>query len=352
MKITEAQIRRYFNNECDTQERQAISDYFIRHPEVLKKYLTDRSWEDFEAAQTLPKELSKKMLSAIRTKTYEVQRRRIIRRNWTAAAAILLFMSGAVWYTQHTRPQPAKTIAATEPLPTVTPVRYQRSFNSTNKTLSLVLEDSSLVQLSPNSELVYPVPFLQDKRSIVLRGEARFDVAKDEARPFTVYTGQLATTALGTVFSIAAFEGKDIRVKLLSGKVRVDADSTLMAKGMKSAILLPGQQLQWNGLQQMVITNVKEKLRRTSTPVPAIVKTKTDSSLMVFHNESLESIFNRLAAHFKTNIQFTPEQLSGMTFTGKFDPEKETLLEFIQTIGLLNNLSAVNENGAIQVIVQ
>ncbi|QEC41214.1 FecR family protein [Pseudobacter ginsenosidimutans] len=352
MKITEAQIRRYFNNECDTQERQAIGDYFIRHPEVLKKYLTEQSWENFEARQALPKEISKKLLSAIRTNTYELQRRRIISRNWAAAAAILLFITGGLWYTQSNEPEPVKSLTATEPAIALAPVRYQRRFNSTNKTLSLVLEDSSLVQLSPNSELIYPQPFLHDKRSIVLKGEARFDVAKDQARPFTVYAGQLATTALGTVFSISAFEGENIRVHLLSGKVRVDAGSSLMARGIKSTVLLPGQQLQLNGLQQMVITDVKEKIRRIPMPVPAKTKTQTDSQLMVFHNESLESIFNRLAEHFKTNIQFRPEQLAGMTFTGKFDPEKESLLEFIQTIGLLNNLSAVNENGIIQVTVQ
>ena len=352
MKITEEQIRRYFNNECDTQERQAISDYFIRHPEVLKKYLTEQSWENYEARQALPKEISKKILTAIRTNTYEAQRRRIIRRSWTAAAAILLLITGGIWYTQTDKPQPVKTIAATKPAPAVAPVRYQRSYNSTNKTLSLVLEDSSLVQLSPNSELVYPVPFLHDKRSIVLKGEARFDVAKDQARPFTVYAGQLVTTALGTVFSISAFEGKNVRVHLLSGKVRVEADSVLTAKGIKSTILLPGQQLQLNNLQQMVVTNVKERMRRNAIPVPATVKTQTVSQMMVFHNETLESIFNRLAEQFKTNIQFMPEQLAGMTFTGKFDPEKESLFEFIQTISLLNNLSAVNENGAIQVTVQ
>ncbi len=73
---------------------------------------------------------------------------------------------------------------------------------------------------------------------------------------------------------------------------------------------------------------------------------------MVFHNETLENIFRSLTGHFKTNIIFKADQVAGMTFTGKFDPEKETLLEFIQTISLLNNLSAVSGNGAIQVTVQ
>ncbi len=87
MKITEAQIERYFNNECDAKERQAISDYFIRHPELLAKYLTEQSWENFEPEHSLQQALSKKILSAIRTKTYAARRRMIIHRNWAAAAA-------------------------------------------------------------------------------------------------------------------------------------------------------------------------------------------------------------------------------------------------------------------------
>jgi transmembrane sensor len=353
MKITEAQIERYFNNECDAKERQAISDYFIRHPELLEKYLTEQSWENFEPDHALQQEHSKKILSAIRTNTYAARRRMIIRRNWAAAAAALLVISmGAVWFTQFRSDKPVTTVAATTSQQASDTIRYQRTFNTTNKTLSLILEDSSRVQLAPNSELLYPVPFNDDKRNIVLRGEAVFDVAKDQARPFTVHAGQLTTTALGTVFSISAFEGKNVRVKLLSGKVRVDADSSLMAKGMKSAILLPGQQLRLDDMHQLVITGKIEKMHKHPLQVLSKQKPISASQPMVFHNETLESIFNRLSDHFKTNIVFKADQLAGMTFTGKFDPEKETLLEFIQTISLLNNLSAVSGNGAIQVTVQ
>lgn len=353
MKITEAQIERYFNNECDAKERQAITDYFIRHPEQLAKYLTEQSWENFEPEQTMQQALSKKILTAIRTNTYTARRRMIIRRNWAAAAAAVLVAGmSTVWFTQFNSNKPATVVAATIPQQAADTIHYQRTFNTTNKTLSLVLEDSSRVQLAPNSELHYPVPFNKDKRNIVLKGEAVFDVAKDQARPFTVYAGQLATTALGTVFSISAFEGKNVRVHLLSGKVRVDADSTLMARGMKSAILLPGQQLRLDAMHQMVISSKKEKMHKHPTPILSKQKSPSASQQMVFHNETLENIFNSLTDHFKTNIIFKADQVAGMTFTGKFDPEKETLLEFIQTISLLNNLSAVSGNGAIQVTVQ
>ena len=44
--------------------------------------------------------------------------------------------------------------------------------------------------------------FPPDKREIFLKGEAKFIVAKNKKKPFTVYTGMLATTALGTIFTV------------------------------------------------------------------------------------------------------------------------------------------------------
>jgi transmembrane sensor len=83
------------------------------------------------------------------------------------------------------------------------------------------LPDGSKVILNSESKLTYNSDFIHN-RSINLEGEGFFEVEKDEAHPFTVITGKISTTALGTSFNVRAYgESSDIQVSLASGKVRV-----------------------------------------------------------------------------------------------------------------------------------
>jgi hypothetical protein len=95
--------------------------------------------------------------------------------------------------------------------------------------------------------------------------------------------------------------------------------------------------------------NRKEK-DKTHKPVLAAAaqQTKqTDSTVTIFRNEPLEQILITLSKKYLTKISFRPQQVEGMSFTGKFDRRNETLAGFIQTISLLNNLVMREENGEI-----
>lgn len=89
---------------------------------------------------------------------------------------------------------------------------------------SLVLSDGTRVWLSADSRLVFPHKFLsQGPREVALVGEAMFDVAHDESRPFLVNCGDLQTCVLGTTFTVRHFEGQQPRVVLVSGRVSVSS---------------------------------------------------------------------------------------------------------------------------------
>ena len=348
MEITEALIKRFFNNECDEAEMQAVRNYFMYHPEVLKKMMTEQSWRAFETDQVVPKPISEKMLAVIRQQTYR-KRNVLIARWWAAAAAVLVFALGTYWYFNSPVTPPAKVMATKTMGKPATSSPFRTTFNTTAKPLAITLEDGTQVKLAPQSELVYRVPFEVNRRDITLKGQAIFHVAKDAARPFTVYAGKLATTAIGTVFRITAFDGKTTSVHLLSGKVRVEADSSVRLNGTNITYLVPGQELQLDIRQHLVLLYRKEK-DKVHEPALAIAKRpteQTDSLVTIFHNEPLEQIFTALSEKYHTKITFRQEQVLGMTFTGKYDHRKETLTEFIQTISLLNNLVIREENGTI-----
>ncbi|MDN5217342.1 FecR domain-containing protein [Fulvivirgaceae bacterium BMA12] len=87
---------------------------------------------------------------------------------------------------------------------------------------TILLPDGSLVHLNSVSKLTFPKAFDGDTREIVLEGEAFFEVARDETKPFVVRSGGLVTTVLGTSFNINAYgRDKEIQVAVVSGKVSV-----------------------------------------------------------------------------------------------------------------------------------
>lgn len=89
---------------------------------------------------------------------------------------------------------------------------------------SVPMPDGSHVTLNTDSEI--HVAVTEAERRIVLdRGEAFFDVAKDPKRPFVVIVGAQRVTAVGTKFSVRKAEdgsGK-LRVVVTEGRVRVEA---------------------------------------------------------------------------------------------------------------------------------
>jgi transmembrane sensor len=86
---------------------------------------------------------------------------------------------------------------------------------------SVTLADGSVVFLNTNSEL--KLHWTKHERRIdLLRGEARFQVAKNPARPFVVATQEATVRAVGTVFNIRKAEAIT-QVAVLEGRVEVNA---------------------------------------------------------------------------------------------------------------------------------
>jgi ferric-dicitrate binding protein FerR (iron transport regulator) len=107
----------------------------------------------------------------------------------------------------------------------------------------LTLDDGTRIKLGAGSRLTYPDKFSQERRTVQLEGQAFFDVAKDLERPFSVETGNVVVTALGTSFEV--FHDKhnnSIETILLSGKVKVEQKDH-KSKEPISNILYPNQKL-------------------------------------------------------------------------------------------------------------
>ncbi len=83
------------------------------------------------------------------------------------------------------------------------------------------LPDGSRVFLNQGAEITYPGGFEQE-RSVELRGEAFFEVMSDPVNPFSVRSGNVVVSVLGTSFNVKRMpETDDVEVYVESGKVRM-----------------------------------------------------------------------------------------------------------------------------------
>jgi len=87
---------------------------------------------------------------------------------------------------------------------------------------SIPLSDGSKVTLNTNSKIRVTVS--ETQRLVELQqGEAFFDVAKDEKRPFVVRSGSLRVVAVGTKFAVR-LDADQVRVLVSEGRVRIEKE--------------------------------------------------------------------------------------------------------------------------------
>src|SRR5690606_24410283 len=96
----------------------------------------------------------------------------------------------------------------------------------------ITLADGTQVWLNAASTLTYPIEFSGRKREVTLEGEAYFEVARDESKPFIVNTARQRTEVLGTSFNINAYDNETLtKTTLLHGSVRVQASNANATTG-------------------------------------------------------------------------------------------------------------------------
>lgn len=104
-----------------------------------------------------------------------------------------------------------------EPTPTIAAGEYATAVGR-QKTVGF--PDGSRVQL--NTASLVRASVTPKRREVWLdKGEAFFDVARDEGRPFVVHAGNRQITVLGTKFAVRR-DGDKVTVTVLEGRVRVD----------------------------------------------------------------------------------------------------------------------------------
>ena len=167
----------------------------------------------------------------------------------------------------------------------------------------VTLEDGTEVWLNAETQLVYPDSFATNERRVVLKGEAYFKVAKNEAKPFLVESNGQLVRVYGTEFNIRAYEeDADVYTTLVSGRI-----SQQPLEGTDAELVLtPGRQAVFD-----------KQLRATAVrPVDTESVTAWRKGRFVFEEQNLEQIMQDLGRWYDFAYRFEDDALRKTVFMG------------------------------------
>jgi transmembrane sensor len=229
--------------------------------------------------------------------------------------------------------------------------KFERNLTSLPK--KLTLDDGSEIVLYENSEISFEEGFAGEKRDIKLFGKATFKVAKDKTKPFTVYSGDVATTALGTKFSVSSYDEQDkIIIRLYEGKIVVKSSPECVKKMSMDYFLVAGNELEYNKINVNAVVRPLHNVRTRAGGIdqsdqqiiaehPSLVLDKPDTWIM-FNNQGLDQVLDQLALIFDQKINYSRKDIGKIYFIGKFD-KSEGLKNILEQIAELNGLQVISK---------
>jgi len=194
------------------------------------------------------------------------------------------------------------------------------------------LPDGSAIYLNSGSTLKIPKKFAADKRTVFLEGEAFFEVTEDKSRPFTIYSGSLSTTALGTSFNVRAYpEEEKLSVALVTGKVKV-----VNAEIDTFQILIPNEQ---------IIFNTKEQeFKKQAFDIELI--TGWQKGLLIFQDSDFDEVVEKLERWYGVSFDIQKYPIYQKEYRGKFD--NQSLDEVLQVMSFTSGFTyEINDKNVI-----
>lgn len=181
-------------------------------------------------------------------------------------------------------------------------------------TYQITLPDGTKVWLNGDSEITYPGRFEGSKRTVSLKGEAYFDVVRQDRMPFVVKTQGQEIQVLGTTFNISTYNTSSIKTTLVKGTVKVVSTSAPQS----SLLLKPGEQsvLRDNGILDKKKAHLDKELA-------------WKSGLFYFDKTPFDEMMSQISRWYDVEIHYEQRVPDG-TFSGVMDRNVSlrTLLEF------------------------
>ena len=223
-------------------------------------------------------------------------------------AAVLLLIAGAiVWMRAYNKSTKEERMLVLQ---------------TTDEKLYTTLPDGTQVTLNNHSTLEYNTEFGEEKRKIVLQGEAFFDVTENKNIPLQVLAGPLVVEVKGTAFNVNAYKyNAEVQVVLLRGSVEVSRRGDRTNK----VLLRPNQ---WLLAPNTAAGAMQFRIDSVDVQMAAHLHWAEDS--LVFRKEQLQHIALKLEKKYGVTIEIKTAALKEKRFSGMF--VNESLAEGLEAL--------------------
>ena len=285
-------IAKKFSGEASEAELKMLQDWLTIDPDNKTSYedlkaLWDSSDEILHAPSFNTSDAWERVSGKLQLD--KPPKKTIIFRPWTrysiAAAAVLLI---GVFLINNFPRNKTVTVAAVD------------------NNVEILLPDNSHIVLRKGSILHYPKAFKGDERKVALKGEAFFEVTRNERQPFVIDAQTALVQVLGTSFDVKCNEA-EASVVVKTGKVQ-------MSDTRKKALV--------------ILTPGEKGLLRNGALTEQLVKTDNllywQTGILSFTGAALSDIVSELSELKDTAIAFDPNmpeeqstQLINITFSNQ-----------------------------------
>lgn len=187
----------------------------------------------------------------------------------------------------------------------------------------VTLPDGTIVWLNASTSLRFPTAFTGNDRKVEIKGEAYFEVAKNEAMPFIVTAENSEIKVLGTHFNVSAYaDDKVLKTTLLEGSVEFSVANQAGSGNEAASIKLqPGQQAQLDGANTITVVEADTQ--------EAIA---WKNGFFIFNNEDIGSIMQKISRWYDVKVIYNVNN-PNMQFTGNIS-RAENVSEVLRVLEL------------------
>ena len=323
-------LARYLSRECTTQEYIEVESWLRiseEHVEQLKSY--ERIWVDAQQLNKLDIEFDSALDWSVLQNRIEAEdlsveeqtpilitsRATALNRNISyfsriAAILSLVFLIG-IYGSQFFVQVPTEQNEAV--LKEISMKKGQRG--------SVTLSDGTLVSLNSESSITLPDRFKSDVREVYLNGEAFFEVAKNEEKPFKIYVNGTVIEVLGTSFAVRAFpDDESVRTTVVEGLVSFRSQDEDISEGV---LLSAGDLGEFNLKRKKISKEFIENLD------PYI---SWKEGYLTFEQASMTEVRKQLERKYDIEVVFEDSNIELLELTAEL--KSRSLRNVLETISL------------------